>query len=318
MLKPDLFEELLATYPAEKRELARQIYYRFAEGDSTQFFTQLFLLLDVYAHYAERVPQAVIEANQNAHAGLMKVREEIGLLAQAIDKRNQSIANHAQATDEFCQEAIAKCNETLARFESLLKCIGAQVDTTAIVTGVQEALKTGIQKEVIAPFLIRSQELINEVSPTLREIRENVAKASQLWPRRIWRTAILSSIILTLAVSVIATLVIDAAMRKDNERKLVEQIARTTRVMNYNQDAFRQLAIAQVPIKVVRTSTTNGTLEAQGFALLIERADAVEMRRIEGQETGLIFFTSHPPEKTIQALLKQTELLSQPLKVEKN
>ena len=318
MLKADLFEELLATYPAEKRELARQIYYRFAEGDSTQFFTQLFLLLDVYAHYAERVPQAVMEANQNAHAGLMKVREEIGLLAQMIEKRNVNITNQADLTAELCQTTVAQCRDTIARVESALQNVGAQVDTKAIVAGVQETLKTGIQKEVIAPFLIRSQQLTNEVSPTLREIRENVAKASQLWPQRIWRTAIWSGIILTLTLSVIATLVIDADLKKANERKLAEQIARTTRVMNYNQDAFRQLAIARVPIKVVRTSNTNGTLEAQGFALLLENADAAEIRRIEGRETGLIFFTGHPPEKTVQALQKQTEQLAQPLKAGKN
>lgn len=318
MLKPDLFEELLATYPAEKRELARQTYYRFAEGDSTQFFTQLFLLLDVYAHYAERVPQAVIEANQNAHLGLVKVREEIGLLAQMIEKRNVNITNQADATAELCQTTVTQCQETITRVESALKNVGARVDTKAIVAGVQEALKTGIQKEVIAPFLLRSQELTAEVSPTLREIRENVAKASKLWPQRIWRTAVWSGIILTLTLSVIATLVIDTTLKKQNERKLAEQIARTTRVMNQNQDAFRQLAIAQVPVKVVRTSTTNGVMESQGFALLIEKADAAEMRRIEGQETGLLFFTGYPPEQTIQALQKQTELLSQPLKTGKN
>jgi len=191
------------------------------------------------------------------------------------------------------------------------------VGTGAIVAGVQDALKTGIQKEVIAPFLLRSQELTNEVLPTLREIRENVAKASQLWPQRIWRTAVCCSILLTLVLSVIATLVMDAAMKKTNERRMAEQIARATRVMNYNQDAFRQLAIAQVPINVVRTSNTNGLLEAQGFALLVENAEAAEMRRLDGQETGLIFFTGTPPEKTIQTLQKQIEQLSQPLEAGK-
>lgn len=318
MLKADLFEELLATYPAEKRELARQIYYRFAEGDSTQFFTQLFLLLDVYAHYAERVPQAVIEVNQNAHLGLVKVREEIGLLAQMLEKRNVNITNQADATAELCENTVTQCRETITRVESALKNVGAQVDTKAIVAGVQEALKTGIQKEVIAPFLIRSKELTTEVSPTLREIRENVAKASRLWSQHIWRTAILSSIILTLALSVIAFLVIDAALKKANERELAAQIARASRVMNCNQDAFRQLAIAQVPVKVVRSSSTNGVLEAQGFVLLLENADAADMRRGEGRDTGLIFFTAHPPEKTIQALQKQTEQLAQPLKAGKN
>ena len=318
MLKPEIFEELLATYPAEKRELARQVYHRFAEGDSTQFFTQLFLLLDVYAHYAERVPLAVTEANQNAHAGLVKVREEIGLLAQMVEKRNVSLTNQADATAELCEKTVAQCQQTITRFDLALKDIGMQVDTKAIVAGVQAALQNGIQQEVIAPFIRHSKELAEEVVPTVREIRENVATASQLWPQRMWRTVVGSSIIVTLALSVIAILVMDAAMKQANERKVAEQIARVTRVMNYNQDAFRQLAIAQVPINVVRTSNTNGVLEAQGFALLLEKADAAEMRRLDGQETGLIFFTGTPPEKTMQALQKQTEQLSQPLKTGKN
>ena len=318
MLTSDLFEELLATYPADKRELARQVYYRFVEGDSTQFFTQLFILLDVYAHYAERVPQAITEANQNAHAGLAKVREEIGLLAQAIERRNVTITNQAEVTAELCETTVAQCRETIARFESALKNIGAQVNAEAIVAGVQETLKAGIQREVIEPFLLRSKELTAEVSPTLREIRENAATAGKLWPQRIWRTAVWTSIILTLTLSVIATLVIDATLKKQNERKLAEQVARAARVMNYNQDAFRQLAIAQVPIKVVRSSNTNGVMETQGFVLLIESADAAELRRVEGRETGLIFFTSKTPEKTIQTLQQRTEQLAQPLKAGNN
>src|SRR5256884_6871082 len=162
MQTPDLFEELLATYPAEKRELARQVYCRFAEGDSTQFFTQLFLVLDIYAHYAERVPQAVIEANQNAHANFARLREEIGLLAQAIDRRNLNITNHAERTDELCREAVAQCNETIARFESVLKNIGAQIDTKAIVAGVQRTLETGINQEIISPFVSRSEEMAKQ------------------------------------------------------------------------------------------------------------------------------------------------------------
>ena len=42
MLESELFEEMLAAYPAEKRELARAVYYRFADGDSTQFSASFF------------------------------------------------------------------------------------------------------------------------------------------------------------------------------------------------------------------------------------------------------------------------------------
>src|SRR5437762_10382410 len=125
MLKTDLFEDLLATYPAEKRELARQVYSRFAEGDSTQFFTQLFIVLDIYAHYAERVPQTVIEANQSAHAKLAKLRDEINVLAQAMDKRNLNITNHAERTDELCRATQATSNEIISRYVPVPRNIGA-------------------------------------------------------------------------------------------------------------------------------------------------------------------------------------------------
>src|SRR5438876_8612491 len=164
MLTADIFEELLATYPAEKRELARQVYCRFAEGDSTQFFTQLFIVLDIYAQYAEPVPQAVIEANQSAHAKLAKLRDEINLLAQAIDKRNLNITNHAERTDELCRTTQAKCNEIIGRFEAVLKNIGAQVDTKAIVAGIRQ--------EIISPFVKSSEELAKQVEPTLTHIRD--------------------------------------------------------------------------------------------------------------------------------------------------
>ncbi len=68
MAESDLFEEMLAAYPAEKRELAQTVYNRFADGDSTQFFSQLFLVLDVYAHYAERIPARMISVNADTLA----------------------------------------------------------------------------------------------------------------------------------------------------------------------------------------------------------------------------------------------------------
>ena len=95
---PPLFEEMLAAYPADKREFARRVYDRFANGDATEFFAQLFLLLDVYANYAKRIPQAVSETNQSTLASLKKVREEIGLLAQIVETRSVKLGNLCEKT----------------------------------------------------------------------------------------------------------------------------------------------------------------------------------------------------------------------------
>lgn len=306
MLNRDLFEQLLATYPAEKREVARQVYHRFAEGDSTQFFTQLFVVLGLYAHYVENVPQAVIEANQNAHAGLLKVREEIGLLAQAIDKRNLNITNSAARTEELCRETQDKCDEITERLDTILKNVGAHIDTEAIVSGVQEKLHNGINREVIAPFVNRSNELAKQVAPTLNQIRDAAAEASRLWPKRIWRTAITASLAFAAALTLVATLAIYAKFKNYYEQNVADKIIAAEQVITHNQDAFRELAIAGVQVKVIRTEN-NGATNPGGFAIAVEDADAAEMRPLGDHNHGLIFFTSARKEKEIQRMKRETE-----------
>ena len=200
MLTPNLFEELLAAYPAEKRALARQVYIRFADGDSTQFFSQLFIVLDIYAHYYDRIPLAVIDANQSAHANLAKLRDEINLLTQGMDRRNVNITNQAERTDELCHEAIAACNDTSDKVEALVKNIGAQVNTQAIVDGIHAQLEKGIRDEIIAPFIKHSQELGKLVLPTLEEIKQASTEAHTLWMKHIWKTAWAGSFLFTFAL----------------------------------------------------------------------------------------------------------------------
>ena len=313
MLNPNLFEELLATYPAEKRELARQVYCRFAEGDSTQFFTQLFIVLDIYAHYAERIPQTVIEANQGSMANWQKLRDEINLLAQAIDRRNVNITNHAERTDQLCHEAIAACNETTKKVEALVKNVGTQVNTVAIVDAIHAQLDKGIRDEIIAPFIKNSQELGERVLPTLKEIQKASTEAHTLWMKHIWKTAWAGTFLFTFTLFLLATLGIYKMFENYGERKTAQKIASVERLMNYNQEAFRQLAIAQVPVKVTRTQN-NGVMNPRSFALVVENAEAAEMRHADGHDKGMIFFSSTSTEEMIQEIQKQIEKLSQKAK----
>src|ERR1017187_1284939 len=197
MAESDLFEEMLATYPAEKRELARKVYQRFADGDSTQFFTQLLLVLDVYARYVERIPKAAVQANQESFAILEDMRGEIAMIAKTIETRDVNITNHAAKTDELCKITQAKCDETIASIELMLKNLGAQVDTKAIVQGIQTALDKGIKAEIISPFIQHSKELGEQVLPTLAEIKKASTEAHTLWMKHIWKTAWAGSFMVT-------------------------------------------------------------------------------------------------------------------------
>jgi hypothetical protein len=299
MLDANLFEQLLATYPAEKRELARQIYDRFADGDTTQFFTQLFVVLGLYTHYVEDMPQAVIEANKNARAGLLKVREEIGLLAQAIDKRNLNITNHATRTEELCRETQEKCDEITDRLDAVLKNVGDHIDTEAIVSGVQDALETGIDEKIISPFVKRSTELAREVVPTLAEIQEAAAKAAELWPKRIWKMALTCAAIVTVSVTILGIGISYWRMKKHFDSKLADEIRLEKYSLQANKDAFQYLAAAGVAVHVARSADARGYIIPNLYCLYLANAQIADMN----DGNGRIFFASSRSESELKQLL---------------
>jgi hypothetical protein len=301
MSNPDLFEEMLATYPAEKRELAREIYHRFAEGDSTQFFSQLFLLLDVYAHYAERIPARMISANADSLATMEEIRGEIAHIAKTIETRDADITSHAEKTDELCRITLAKCNETIAAIELTVKNIGAQVDTKAIAEGINSGLESRIKEGLIAPFVRQTESLVLYVFPTLKSIRESADEAKSEWTKRIWRNAWANSLLWSATFALLAVAIACEAIEKHYANKSAAQIADMAQVMKFNQAAFQKLAIAQIPIQVL-AAEADGSGRPPGFVLVIQGAYAADLRQVEGLNHGCIFFRSRVSEKQIRDL----------------
>ena len=301
MSNPDLFEEMLATYPAEKRELAREIYHRFAEGDSTQFFSQLFLLLDVYAHYAERIPARMISANADSLATMEEIRGEIAHIAKTIETRDADITSHAEKTDELCRITLAKCNETIAAIELTVKNIGAQVDTKAIAEGINSGVESRIKEGLIAPFVRQTESLVLYVFPTLKSIRESADEAKSEWTKRIWRNAWANSLLWSATFALLAVAIACEAIEKHYANKSAAQIADMAQVMKFNQAAFQKLAIAQIPIQVL-AAEADGSGRPPGFVLVIQGAYAADLRQVEGLNHGCIFFRSRVSEKQIRDL----------------
>jgi hypothetical protein len=310
MAGSDLFGEMLAAYPAEKRELARAVYHRFADGDSTQFFSQLFLVLDVYAHYAERIPARMISANADSLATFQELREEVSLLAKTIETRDASITDHAEKTDELCRATLAKCNETIAAIELTVKNLGAQVDTQSIVQGVQSSIQSGINQKIIAPFVQQTNDLAWKVMPTLEKIQDAADEAKSEWTKRIWKTAWTTSLFWSIATAIIIASLICIAVATRYDHNMAAQIADMAQVMKFNQAAFQKLAVAQAPIKVLPTES-DGLGSPPGFVLVMEGAYAADLRQVNGQNDGCIFFRSSVPERQIRHLQRGSESQAQ-------
>jgi hypothetical protein len=300
---PPLFEEMLAAYPADKREFARRVYDRFANGDATEFFAQLFLLLDVYANYAKRIPQAVSETNQSTLVSLKKVREEIGLLAQTVETRSVNLDNLCEETTTLCLATQEKCEAAAERLAKLTKEIAQQVDTKAIVEGIRQSVDAGVRAEVIQPFMQRTEELSESVMPTLEKIRNASEEAARVWPGRIWKMALTCGLVLGLAVAVVVTGMAYFKIKTHYENALAEQIASTEKTMALNQTTFHELAVADAPIHLARSTDERGYTIPGGFCLYIQGAQSADMQN----GAGRIFFVSPHPENELEQLLRATK-----------
>jgi hypothetical protein len=82
---------------------------------------------------------------------------------------------------------------------------------------------------------------------------------------------------------------------------MAAQIAGMAKVMKFNQAAFQKLAVAQVSIRVLPT-TDDGGDGSPGFVLVMSGAYAADLRQVDGQNTGCIFFRSSVPANQIRHL----------------
>jgi len=295
MAETDLFEEMLATYPAEKRELAREVYHRFADGDSTQFFTQLLLVLDVYARYTETIPTRMVSANADTLATIAKIQEEMARIAKTVETRDVNITNHAAKTDELCKITQAKCNETIASIELLVKNLGSQVDTKAVVQGIENAMKS-----TFLPLQARADKLAKTIEPTLEKLNAASESAAQLWPQRIWKMALTAGLIVGLSVAALGIGATYWQMKRHFDRTLADEISAEKYTLKNNEDAFQQLAVAGAPVYVTRSADSSGNLIPSGYCLYISNAQGADMK----DGNGRIFFISPRPESELKQLLE--------------
>jgi hypothetical protein len=147
--------------------------------------------------------------------------------------------------------------------------------------------------------------------PTLEKIQDAADEAKSEWSKRIWKTAWTTSILWGVFAVVIFTCLICLKFADYYDHKMAAQIANVAQVMKFNQAAFQKLAVAQISIQVLPTQN-DGFDSPPGFVLVMEGAYAADLRQVNGQNNGCIFFRSSVPEKQIRHVQQAGEDLMQP------
>ena len=176
-------------------------------------------------------------------------------------------------------------HEIITRFDSLLKSIGSQIDTSAIVAGIRQEIEYGLKRHIIAPFVGKTNELAKEVTPALKELRDAAGEARKLWPKHIWQTVWFSGAIVMMMATALITVAIHMRFESRFTKTIAPKIVAAERSLEQNREAFRELAIAGVAIKVLRTGNAAGVTTPGGFAIAVEILTTWRRARWMGKNT---------------------------------
>jgi len=86
-------------------------------------------------------------------------------------------------------------------------------------------------------------------------------------------------------------------------RRLADRIMSTAKTMALNQSTFHELAVADAPIHLARSTDDRGYTIPGGFCLYIQGAQSADMQN----GAGRIFSISSHPENELEQLLHATE-----------
>jgi hypothetical protein len=124
--------------------------------------------------------------------------------------------------------------------------------------------------------------------------------------------ALTCGLVLGLAVAIVGTSAAYFKIKSHYERTLAEQIASAEKTLAQNQATFRELAVANVPIRVVRISDAN-TLPS-GYAVVIEGIYTTEERTNQNGKEGIIYFSSQRKESELESIQREVQDAYQKMK----
>ncbi len=149
--------------------------------------------------------------------------------------------------------------------KELLSLHAGNITLPVLSEFVKLRLEKGIHREIIAPFIERSEALSKEVLPTLNALKKLSEQAHTRWTDNIWKTAWTGSLALAGTLLCFAIVILYIAFDSHAERKTAEAIHEVTRVMSYNQEAFIELTTARARIRLLKTQDDSGHTIPGGY-----------------------------------------------------
>lgn len=312
---------ILKALPDGERERARELIEKYGETYPTGFVVELLEIFGIHVAYLESVPAHVAKAGELAKVHIQssidaatalheRTRMELDAIVSTIARTGAGFtktlevatACQVQATENSTCEIEAKIQ---AEFEKQ----NLPALTTCLQQIHEQSARTLKEAERIHKDAERMEKQAEEkLRSTQRRCDESFTRLEELN----WNGAWAVCMIVSLAISLIIGTVVFRFFQSRSDTVLAQKIAAATATIELNKDAFAELAIADIRLKVTRSwDAKTGSVNPGGFAVIVESAQAAEMRDYGNSKAGFIFASSPTPEEQLHRLQIRVEKIVQ-------
>jgi hypothetical protein len=303
---------ILKELPDEQRERARELIEKYGESNPTNFIVELLEIFGIHANYLQTVPAQIRIAGERAKAD---VRQSIDA-ATTLHERTRLELNEIVSSVSRSGAGFAKALETATAAQAKAAASSAseikekiqQEFTKQNLPTIANCLK---EIEDKAERSLKIAERIHDQANQYEQYaKDRLATSEKLCKESLdniqtlnWGGAWVASILCSIALTVVAGFFMYGFLRSRSEKVLANKIALASTTIQENRDAFVELAVAGVGLKVHRASDAQtGGIVPSEFAILVENADAAEMRDYGNARAGFIFVKGPTPEEEMHHL----------------
>lgn len=311
---------ILKELPEDQRERARQIIEKYGEAKPTGFVSELLQILGVQNAYLQTIPAQIRIAGERAKAEMtqslegiralherarMELNDTVSALARSgtgfANTIETAVATQAATTLKGVGEIKTKIQDEFAKhsYSELTGCLHALDEKAGESLQAAERLCAAAEK-----YQSHAEQRLNVA------VKRNDASLKAL-KKMNCAGAWVTSIVSCLALIVIVAFTMFLLMRSHYEQILSDKITLSSSTIANNREAFAELAAAGVNLKVQRAAEA-GDGSPSRFSIVIDHADAAEMRDYGNGKAGFVFVNGPTPEDELLSLeVRMQEAMNQ-------
>ncbi|HEY3913041.1 MAG TPA: hypothetical protein VGN61_01035 [Verrucomicrobiae bacterium] len=310
---------ILKSLPEGQRERAQQLLDKHGETHPNNFLVELLEILGVHAAYMQTLPERISQVGEQTKGQMDTAASAATSMQERTRLELEKIVSGIARAGESFNLAL---KEATAAEEKVTKEVGAGIEAkiqdafekhgiaslTATLKEIQSSAAQG--KESAAYVQQEAGKRKDEAQERWNFIESETEKSLSRLEGFNWKAAWGICGGIWLALLILCGGGVFYWLQTSERTRLAEEIADASATIKQNREVFAELAAANIPLAVKQARDSNGQPIPGGFAVIVENAQAAEMRENASGKAGVVLVqTQRLPEQVQLLRLRIHELL---------